>query len=536
MLRIDIKTLGRPFLLTVLITGMILMGGCRRRSRRTPTATASETPISANAKGTPVEEELPTSVASESLSSPFGVAFGEGSANLSGFMGYIRDLGVRRTKVSFFWSELEPAPGQYDFSKVDEYLTQLLPGDRALLNVFTNSPWCTNSRDLSSMKGAPFIDYPYDDSSYGKSCREYYRDFIRALAGEVKLKANGGIKYWQRDTEPATSRHWPADKAKEYVETQKIFYETVKSVLPDALVIDVSANGVFEYVNGVYQPKEVEFFDYVIRYGKDYFDMLDLRLYGDRYDIPERVDWFRERMRMYGYEKPIVCTEYGGPDPRELNGGLFFKVSSVVRQACEGAVNPEQCFVGWVKDNFERIDPKLQVFLFPASSEQDAKRDRMHCHDIIQRDVIILSSGVKELWRWNLQSSGVHPIFGKMRLMDFETDPRTKLPPYFCYQRMVEKLEGLSSVRRIPHSDKSIYFYEISMSNTNSPMYVVWHRDEGVDPYDAESAPPVRVSLQVGFNKVKITDAFGNEEIRFTSEGVLSLGVTDTLLYIERMD
>jgi len=42
---------------------------------------------------------------------PFGVAFGERSTRLDHFMTYIHDLGLSRTKVSFYWSRLEPKPG-----------------------------------------------------------------------------------------------------------------------------------------------------------------------------------------------------------------------------------------------------------------------------------------------------------------------------------------------------------------------------------------------------------------------------------------
>ncbi len=38
--------------------------------------------------------------------SPFGVAYGEGSSNLDRLMNYIHDLGLARTKVSFYWHKL----------------------------------------------------------------------------------------------------------------------------------------------------------------------------------------------------------------------------------------------------------------------------------------------------------------------------------------------------------------------------------------------------------------------------------------------
>jgi len=479
----------------------------------------------------------PTSQASGSIragdygtipDTPFGVAFGAGSTNLDNFMDYIHDLGLKRTVVKFYWSKLEPQPGRYVFDNLDEYLHQLQPDDRALINIFTDG-WCTN---MESSKGATFRNCPYGEARCEKSCREWYRDFIGTLAEHVRLNANGGIKYWQRDTEPASPRHYPADRPEEYVEAQKIFYETVKSVLPDALVVGVNHNGGF---TGSGQPSGADFFDYVIHHGKDYFDLLDIRLYEDQYTIPYRVDWFRERMNRYGYEKPIISTEQGGPDPRTLyddGRNLYAEFKAEVERDCAGSPDFWECLLRWIGEHFDEIHPKLQVFLWPADATQNAKHARMHCHDITQRTTIMLAAGVREMWWWNLQSGGGHPIFGKMRLMTKEYE---RLPGYFCYQRMVSKLGNVSSVQRIPLSDDSIYLYRVSKSGMETPLYVVWHRDEGVDPYDAEEAPPVSAALQVGFAEVRITDVFGSEEIRTTDNGLLSLDITDTPMYIEEI-
>jgi len=58
--------------------------------------------------------DIPENFNRKNTSSPFGIAFGEGSKNLDNFMDYIHDLGVNRTKVSFYWSEIEPSEGVYN--------------------------------------------------------------------------------------------------------------------------------------------------------------------------------------------------------------------------------------------------------------------------------------------------------------------------------------------------------------------------------------------------------------------------------------
>jgi len=464
--------------------------------------------------------------------SPLGIAFGEGSTNLDHFMDYIHDLGVKRTKVSFYWSQLEPRPGEYDFHVLDQYLHQLGPDDWALLNLFTDG-WCADPSSNETPKGRTFFACPYGRSGCSQPCQEYYRGFIRTLAEHVKENARGGIKYWQRDTEPASPRHYPADKPEEYVEAQRIFYETVKSVLPEALVVGVSHNGSFTKSG---QPSSADFFDYVIHYAQDDFDLLDIRLYKDKHTIPYRVEWFRDRMKLYGYKKPIVSTEQGGPDPWTLyddGRNLYAEFKAKVERDCAGSPVPWQCLHRWIGEHFQQISPKLQVFLWPADAAQNEKYERMHCHDIVQRNVIMLASGVEEMWWWNLQSDGYHPVFGKMRLM---TENYEKLPGYPCYKRMVERLGDVSSVERVDLDDESIYFYKVIKASSDVPLYVVWHRDKEVDPYDAEGAPPVGATLQVGFDGVKITDAFGGEEVRVTDDSVLTLAVDDTPRYLEEAE
>jgi len=445
------------------------------------------------------------------MTSPFGVAFGEGYHGEI-FMDDIRNLGVRRTKISLKWDEIEPAPGVYRWEEVDAYVNQLKDGDKALLNIFTVG-WGTNNE---SYKGATLKN---------EECKRLYREFIVKLVKRTK----GKITYWQRDTEPASPRHWPEDKAKEYVETQKIFYNAVKSVQPNTIVVGVNANGSF---NKMGEPSSHFFFNYIIKNMRDYYDVLDVRLYEDLYTIPNRVSWFRNKMRQYGYEKPIVCTEFGGPDPRALSGKPFQKLLKKIKTVCSKISEPKdrlECAINWIKSHRNEIDPKLKIFFPSATQNQQAKLEKIHCQDIIQRHIVAYSSGIKTSWWWNLQSAGRHLIFGKMRLMEL---PDTKFLSYYCFKRMVSKLGNISSIQKINLPDESIYFYRIKRAD-NTTIYVAWHREKGLDFYSSEEAPPVMVSLKVEFKKVEITDIFGKEKTEFTRNGILNLNLSGNPVYIE---
>ncbi|NOZ71437.1 MAG: hypothetical protein GXP38_05910 [Chloroflexi bacterium] len=411
---------------------------------------------------------------------------------------------------------------------MDEYLHQLGPDDRALLNIFTNG-WCTNEKAEESSKGASLRACPYGAAQCEQSCRDHYREFITTVAEHVRDNANGGIAYMQRDTEPASIHHFPADKPEEYVEIQKLFYAAVKSVLPGTAVIGVNHNGSMK--GGV--PTQPAFFDYVLEHGKDDFDLLDVRLYEDIYSIPRRVNWFRERMQSFGYDKPIVSTEQGGPDPRTLhNGGtyLFKQLRNLVEDTCSQAPNYWACMQEWVAEHPEQVDPKLQPFFLIATPEQEILHGQMQCHDITQRNVMMLAAGVQATWWWNLQSPGTHPVFGKMRLRS--EDLQQALAGYECYQRMVEVLGNVSSVRQIALSDENITLFEIQRNGESEPMYVAWYREQGLDAYDAFMAEPVPVSLPLPFSYVRITDVFGREETKAVSDGMLQIDLSDTPLFI----
>ncbi len=464
---------------------------------------------------------------------PLGVAFGEGSDNQDHFMYYIHDLGLHRTKVSFYWSILEPEPDQYDFERLDQYLDQLGPDDEALVNLFTDG-WCTNQERESSHKGATLRQCPNDAASCEKSCEEYYREFVTRVAERVKERAHGGVRYFQRDTEPASGLHFPADKPQEYVEIQRIFYSAVKSVLPEVTVIGVNQNGNFK-LNGMGEPYSDQFFEYVLEHMEDYYDALDLRLYEEYLTIPHRVKWFREGMRKNGYEKPVFSTEQGGPDPRTMHDGnnyLFSELLSRLETIC-GSSNDmaerDRCVRNWVSEHRDEISPKLRPFFNVGSEEENNFLEVIHCHDIVQRNLVMLASGVQATWWWNLKSPGKDFIFGQMRL---RTPAMEELPGYACYKRLVSKMDGVTDVQQMDVGDQSIHLFEVK-KGSDSSIFVAWHRDPRLDPYDSAQADPVPVSLPIPYQTVKVTDASGNEQTMRGNGGRLTISLSDTPVFIE---
>ncbi|MBC2696160.1 MAG: hypothetical protein HF982_12980 [Desulfobacteraceae bacterium] len=440
--------------------------------------------------------------------SPFGVAFGEVYKGEK-FMPYIRELGATRTKLYLHWHWIEPQNNKYDWRLVNSFLNQLNDGDEALIAIFTSSSWGAEGTG----KGYPPKDY-----------QEYY-NFIYDLVKHCK----GKIKYWQRDTEPASPRHWDKNRAEDYVKTQKYFYQAVKAADPNALVIDVSMNGVF--VRG--EPQSKQFFEYIIKHGKDYFDVLDIRLYWNIYEIPFKVNWFRNKMQECGYQKPIVTTEYGGPTPVQFPEFKDVK-RRFTKRWTQAAEDPNYRKKAWQELTRDAKDfpPSMQMFLKNTPKELEQKRHRINCKDLIQRTVMALSAGVEKLWYWNLISQrhphfGHHPIFGKLRLMDEHF--RERYPAFYAYQRMAKKLKDIYSIERVTTAKNNLYLFKITKKN-GQQLYILWEKR---DFFRGEDQPATPFELRLTWEKSKITDVFGNEQIKPIRNGKMLIEVTGTPLFLE---
>ena len=213
-------------------------------------------------------------------------------------MSQVRQLGGGFAKVYLFWNQIEPERGRYDWTAVDTFVDQLQSPDEALIAVFSSSTWASE-RPSTMLPPAP-----------AKNLDDYYR-FVFDLVSHCK----GRVRYWQNDCEPNNPIFWSGTK-EQFVDQLKIFYKAVKAADPDAIVVAGGYDGLFNPpdMSPMYnQQAGLDFFDYVLKEGRDAFDVFDLRLYANPYTIPARVEFMRSKMRALGYEKPIVATEYGGP-------------------------------------------------------------------------------------------------------------------------------------------------------------------------------------------------------------------------------
>jgi hypothetical protein len=438
----------------------------------------------------------------------FGVAYGVHFKG-SEFMSHLHDLNVKRTKIYLYWHDLEPENDVYDFSLVDDLIAQLGSKDEVLLSIFTSSEWGAEGVG----KGFPPLDY-----------NEYYK-FMYDLASHCK----GRVKYWQRDVEPATPGNWDENKPHEYVMTQKKFSDAIKAADPNAVVIGGGHSGFF--IKG--EPMSCDFYEYFLQNSKDDFDVFDIRLYHEIEDIPERIEWFRNKMLEYGYVKPIVTTEYGGPHPCQFEG--WETVRDIMYSYTGGVYDPEALLQGWayLLSIKTTLEPGMQMFLKDAPAALEAKYLRIQARDMIQRTLLAFAGGAAHAMYWDLYETwfpdlGPHPLFGKLRLMNPETGER--MQAFSVYAMMMQMVGDLTAVTRVSGTSDTIYLLKVQRAGRGD-VYVAW---ESRDPFDGETEPAVTFTWKLPWTSVSATDFFGRMEvIKSNGDGTVSIDLTDTPVFIE---
>jgi hypothetical protein len=337
------------------------------------------------------------------------------------------------------------------------------------------------------------------------------------------------VKFWQNDCEPNNSKYWSGGP-EEFVVALKTFYAAVKAANPEARVILGGHNG--NITEG--HPSNYEFYDYVFQNGGDYFDLFDVRLYDNPYTIEGRVRWFRNRLDQFGLDdKPIVSTEYGGPKPQQFPENLPY-IEDISAQLEMGT--PAKDIYDEFLADMENLPPQLQMFLSGCDPELERRRYRIQIRDMNIRTILAMSAGVMRLYMWVLISRPVfedadhsHPVFSHMSLSDESLTAR--YPTFEGYRRMLYQLSDVISVVRTGPIASSVYLFEITRED-GSRFYVVWQKR---DPFRGEDTPPAQFTCKFSALLLNVVDVFGNESMLSPRNGVYTIAVTDTPVYLEEV-
>jgi len=243
-------------------------------------------------------------------------------------------------------------------------------------------------------------------------------------------RCNGKVRYFQSVGEPNSPIFWDGT-ADEMVAHVNLFYKAVKAADPTALVALPGSDGLFappgQPMPVPSQAQDLAFFDKMLDENRDAFDVFDLHLYSDPYTIPWRINYFRERMRHYGYEKPIINTEYHGPTFFEFQSNLQYAliaatwINSILNP---GAPQPTTNLVKDLADKRSTLATETQMFLPGAPKEQTDRIVRIAARDMVIRNCFIRAEGITttmfwDFWRDNSNEYDFpYVMHAQLRMMD----------------------------------------------------------------------------------------------------------------------
>jgi hypothetical protein len=447
------------------------------------------------------------------------------------FVPQLRELSATLVRVYFYWSQVEPEPGRYAFDAVDAFLDQLDGSEEVWVTVCSSSRWATR-------QATDFLP-PSPAKDLGA-----YRRFVDRLVRHCA----GRVRYWQCDNEPSNVGLTWAGTATEYVAQLEAMHRAVKDADPSAAVVLGGA----PYALPAASPDSPErrFFDVLLRDGRDVFDVFDLHLYGEASRIPTDVETARGLMRAHGYEKPLVVGEYNAPWPN-----LYPEAAAAMQEAMAAAFaaggggsgsagtassqTPEQAAMAGLYARMASLPPQLQMFMRGCPPELEQKRHRINCREMVMRNLLALSSGVRRTACWNLAPdvpgyedplSVMDLLFGKFALLEYRgTGLSHRHPSAEAFALVADQLAGVDSVTRLEVPTRpSLFLFEVRRRG-RGPLLVVW---EQRDSFAGEDEAPVAFTWPWPAARASAVDALGQAQPAEVLDGRVELRVSVTPLFV----
>jgi hypothetical protein len=434
------------------------------------------------------------------------------------FVPQVRRLGAGLLRVYVYWSQIEPRPNVFNFDVVDALLDQLDGTEEVWLTVCSSSTWATR-QPTTLLPPSPAKD------------QSRYRGFLRRLVRHCA----GRVHYWQCNNEPTDSAMLWAGTAEEYVRQLAVLHEVVKEIDPDASVILGGAPFLLPMVPP--DSHERQFFDVLLRTGGDHFDLFDLHLYGPATAIPEHVDMVRGLMREHGYEKPVVVGEYNGPWPVLFQDAMT--ILGPTNAAREGSRAAEHAAMAGLYDRMVTLPPTLRMFMTGCEPELDEKRYRIACREIVMRNLLAFSTGVRRTVLWNLapESPGfANPLsmmdimFRTFALMDFAGgELSVRHPSADAFELVARQLAGADRIRRVDVPERADqYLFEVRRPG-REPSLATW-LDR--DTFSGEDEPDVELDLPWTGTAAHAVDALGRTPATVMRDGRVRVPVGVTPVFV----
>ena len=451
-------------IIVLLLTFVLGMSGCMQASR---------------GQGPPPGQQQPTP-----LEYPFenkNMFFGLSLINPERDAPYVEELGVSWLSLQphVIWFMVEQQPGVYDWSYQDKEVKELqaLGLDITMvLSPIINAFGEKRGELTQLVRRYPSIVaflregnvaqlqlYPHDDTL------PLWIGFVKAAVDRYDGDGENdmpGLKYQIRNWHFVEEYPIPELKdEKVYVELLKVTYNAIKGEAPNAKVILAGLAGnyarYFAFADGFIEDEEAGVFnrkkytrsvlasnpllrdekdkyEYILREGKDCFDIIDLHAYIIKETFMEgEIEYIKQTMQEYGYSKPVWVIEGGGP----------FK--NYPGKRAENTPADTYFGFGSQKENAEFV-----VKLHVMSAAKGVERQHWG-----------LGLENKEGGYWDGPWCG-------MGLMD--PDEGFKKPSYYTFQIMQEKLHDFTQVQDLSQGPLRVFSFDVNKHKVG----IVWNDQE----------------------------------------------------------
>ena len=429
------------------------------------------------------------------------------------FVPQLRELGATLVRVYVYWSQVEPEPGRYTFEVVDAFLDQLDGSEEVWVTVCSSSRWATR-QPTDFLPPSPARDL------------DAYHRFVHRLVRHC----GGRVRWWQCDNEPCNVGLTWAGSAQEYLAQLRVMHRAVREADPAAAV--VLGGAPYALPASAPDSPERQFFHLLLRDGRDAFDVFDLPLYGPADRILDDIDTARSMMRAFGYEKPLLVGEYNAPWPNQ-----FPEATAAMQQAMQPA--PDEAAMAGLYERMASLPPQLQMFMRGCPSELEDKRHRINRRELVMRNLLALSAGVRRTLCWNLAPdvpdyqdplSVMDLLFGKFALLDYEGGELAhRHPSAETFALLADQLAGVEEVTHVEVPGRpGLSLFQVRRRE-RGPLLVVWERR---DSFDGEDEPPVAFDWPWPAAQATAVDALGQAQPAEVRDGRVALRVSLTPLFV----